>query len=270
MAEENTTGSVSLIESEAVSWWSWRPGLKPLRAFIFGGLLSLLAVFLLVNGLTTLIAVLLDNSSAPVRVPGVVTGHSTNVLGSSQLVIRLDQAGFPGNITLVVSSSTAAELGNGSAVSVDYAPHQRIPYALESRGRRYSLPDTGSAGTIWQSGALLFFGLVLFSYPSLLFFWGWRDLRIGQPCRRTARVVARRLARQTTARGPGLVPRATQNWHGVALQLENARGLTPHLLIFSVYPELHEGLQRGQRVEITYSPHLHHLYTLKILHSPVQ
>jgi hypothetical protein len=267
MAEESTALSAALIESEAVSWWSWRPGIRPLRAFVFGGLLSLLAVFLLVNGLTTLIAVILDSSSAPVRIPGVVTGHSNNVLGSSQLVIHLQQTGFPQSITLVVAPATAANLHNGSIVSVDYAPHQRIPYALESQGRRYSLPDTGSAGAIWQSSALLLCALVLLSYPSLLFFWGWRDLRMVQPCRRTARVVARRVARQTTARGPGLVPRATQNWHGVALQLENGSTLTPELLVFNVRQEQHEGLQRGQRVEITYAPHLHHLYTLKLLHN---
>jgi hypothetical protein len=265
MAKDNASVQAPLMESEAVSWWSWRPGLKPWRAFVFGGLLSLLAAFLLVNGLTTLIALVLDNVSPPVRVVGVVTGHTSNMLGSPQLVIHLEQAGFPGSITLVVSPAAATELNNGSSVSVDYAPHQRIPYALEKRGRRYMLPDTGSAGTIWQSSALLVSGLLLLSYPSLLFFWGWRDLRMAQPCRRTARVVARRIARQTTARGPGLVPRATQNWHGVALQLENAHGLTPELLIFSVRPEQHEGLQRGQQVEITYSPHLHHLYTLKML-----
>lgn len=270
MQEERASAPVPLIESEAVSWWSWRPGMKPLRAFLFGGLLSLLALFLLVNGITTLIAGMLDSSSAPLQVPGIVTGHVRNVLGSPQLTLHLEQAGFPTTITLVVSPATATKLANGNAVNVDYAPHQHIPYALESNGHRYPLPDSSASGNLWQTLALLLSGLLLLSYPSLLSFWGWRDLRTGQMHQRIARVVALRAARQTTTRSPGLVPRTTHIWHGVALQIEQDASATPEILTFGIHQELHAELQRGNRVEITYSLHLHHLYTLKVLHNDIK
>lgn len=267
MQEESTAEPAPLIESEAVSWWSWRLGIKPLRAFLFGGLLSLLALFLLANGISSLIAGALDSSSAPLQVAGIVAGHARNVLGAPQLTLHLKQTGFPSTITLVVSSTTATQLTNGSAVNVDYAPHQHIPYALESNGRRYLLPDSSASGNLWQTLALLLSGLLLLSYPSLLSFWGWRDLRTGKTHQRSASVVALRAARQTATRSPGLVPRTTHIWHGVALQIESDKSAPPEILIFGIGQELHAELQRGTRVEITYSPHLHHLYTLKVLHN---
>lgn len=269
MSEERTVIQQLLLESEAVSWWSWRPGIKPLRAFLAGGLLSLLALFLLVSGLTTLIAGILDSASTPVRVAGVVTDHTTNMLGSPQLILRLSQPGFPTNITLVVSPAASAVLTNGSMISVDYAPHQRTPYALESKGQRYLLPDTSVTGNVGQSVALLLFGLLFLPYPALLFFWGWRDLRNDRPYRRSATIVALRAARQTTNRGPGLIPRVTHIWHGVALQLETDAHLTSEVLTFGIRQELHEQLRRGTRVEVCYSPHLRYLYTLKVLHNPI-
>src|SRR6266700_2641077 len=45
----------SALENETVSWWSWRPGIKPRNAFIIGGLLSLVALLLLCLGLFILI-----------------------------------------------------------------------------------------------------------------------------------------------------------------------------------------------------------------------
>ncbi len=267
MQEESVLAQQPLIESEAVSWWSWRPGMKPLRAFLFGGLLSLLALFLLVNAISALIAGVLDSSTAPLGVPAVVTGHTRDVLGSPQLTLRLKQVGFPTTITLVISPAASTNLVNGSAVMIDYAPHQRTPYALESGGHRYALPGTSASGNLWQTLTLLLCGLLLLPYPSLLSFWGWRDLHDGRACRRTAIVVALRAARQTTARAPGLIPRTTHIWHGVALQIEQTFVTPSKILTFGIRQELHEELQRGNRVEVTYSPHLHHLYTLKVLHN---
>lgn len=267
MQEEGASATQPLIESEAVSWWSWRPGMKPLRAFLFGGLLSLLALFLLTNGVATLVAGALDSSSAPLQVPGIVTGHTKNMLGAPQLTLHLERPGFPATITLVVSPATAKNLVNGSMLNVDYAPHQRTPYALESDGHRYLLPDTSASGNLWQSLALLLSGLLLLPYPSLLLFWGWRDLRTGEVYQRTATVVALRAARQTTTRTPGLLPRTTHIWYGVALQIAQAEATTPEILTFGLRQELHAELRHGNHVEITYSPHLHHLYTLKVLHN---
>jgi len=254
----------SLIESEAVSWWSWRPGARPGRAFLFGGLLSLLALFLLLNGVATLVAGVLDSSSAPLRVRGIVAGHGSDVLGSPQLMIRLTQPGFPSSITLVVSHTTSVELTNGTPVAVDYAPHQRTPYALESGGRSYPLPGTSASGNLFESLTLLLFGLLLLPYPLLLAIWGWRDLRARQPCQRTGHIVALRTARQTTTRTPGLVPRTTHTWHGIALQVESSapESAEPEILTFGVREELYRVFKRGDYVRVTYSPHLRHLYTI--------
>lgn len=258
---------IQLIESEAVSWWSWRPGMKPLYAFLFGGLLSLLALFLLSNGATLLISGMLDSNSPPLRAPGIVTGHTRNVLGSPQLTIRLEEPGLPPEITLIVSPVTSATLSNGTPVTVDYAPHLRTPYALESQGHRSMLPGTSASGNLLATLALLLFGLVLLPYPFLLSFWGWRDLRTPQGCKLTAYVVALRTAKQTTTRTPGLVRRTTHIWYGVALQPANetTTAAKPTVLTFGLKQEVYERLQRGDKVQVIYSPHLHHLYTLKYL-----
>lgn len=267
MPEESALATQPLVESEAVSWWSWRPGMRPLRAFLFGGLLSLFALFLLVNGATTLIASILDSASAPVQVPGIVAGHTRDLLGSQQLTLHLQQPGFPTTVTLVVTPSASNDLANGSIILIDYAPHQHTPYALENGAHRYQLPGASASGTLLQTLALLLFGLLLLPYPSLLSFWGWRDLRGRQAYQRAGTVVALRAARQTTARTPGLVPRTTNIWHGVAVQMEHSTTTQPEILTFGIRQDLHAQLQRGDRVELLYSPHLYHLYTLKVLHN---
>ncbi len=266
--EERTSGaSRPLIESEAVSWWSWRPGARPGRAFLLGGLLSLIALFLLLNGITTLIAGILDSSSAPLRVPGVVTAHSKDMLNSPQLTIRLSEPGLSSTITLVVSRATSTALANGASVTVDYAPHQRIPYALESGKQRYSLPGTSVFGNLLETLGLLLFGLLLLPYPLCISLWGWRDLRARQNCQRVGSVVALRAARQTTNKTPGMVPRTTHTWYGIALQIEHETGETvePEILTFNVREEMYRTFKRGDRVQVTYSPHLRHLYALKHL-----
>ena len=253
-----------LVESEAVSWWSWRPGARPLRAFLFGGFLSLLALFLLVNAVIALIAGALDSGSAPLRVQGTVGGHSRDALGSSQLTIRLTQPGFPASITLMVSRATSTALANGAPVVVDYAPHQRTPVALESNGQRYLLPGTSVSGNLLETLALLLFGLLLLPYPLLLSIWAWRDLRTRQNCQRTGYIAALRAARQSTTRTPGLVPRTTHTWHGIAVQVESASPnlAEPEILTFGVREEIYQVFKRGDHVRVTYSPHLRHLYTV--------
>lgn len=265
MQEKGTPAKQSLIESEGISWWSWRPGLKPLHAFLFCGLLSLFALFLLTNGVTALTSGILDSSTPPLQVPGIVTGHSRDVLGSLQLTLRLEQPGFPATITLVVSPATSASLANSAPVIVDYAPHQRIPYALKSAGRDYPLPGASAFGNLLQTITLLLCGLLLLPYPTLLSFWGWRDLHV-QAHQRTAIVVALRAARQTTTRTPGLVPRTTHTWYGVALQIENEpETLTePEILTFGIRQEAHAELRRGDHVQVIYSPYLHYLYSYSL------
>ena len=255
--------TIQLVEDEAISWWSWRPGIKPLTAFLLGGVLSLLALFLLVNCVTLLSGRLLDNGASPVRVRGVVVGHSVDPLGASQLVIHLEQPDFPATITLVVAPTTATLLTNGTPVIVDYAQHLRTPYALESGGRSYVLPGTGPTASLWETLALLCVGLLMLPYPALLFFWGWRDLRTWRVPQVTGYIVGRRAARQTTTRTPGLVPRVIRTWHGLAVQSDQEDAGDQAILTFGVAEDVYERFHRGERVLATYSPHLRHLYSLQ-------
>jgi hypothetical protein len=62
--KEASTSTTQHHEQESpgqptVSWWNWRPGLKPLHALLLGVFLSLLALFLLTNGLAVLLGELL-------------------------------------------------------------------------------------------------------------------------------------------------------------------------------------------------------------------
>jgi hypothetical protein len=225
--------------------------------------LSLLALFLLLNVAATLIADVLDSSGAPLQVSGIVSAQSTHAPGLPHLTIRLTRPGFPPSITLVVSRAAAAALANGAPVVIDYAPHQRTPYALESHGQRYALPASSTSGNLLETLALLLSGLLLLPYPLLLSIWGWRDLHARQYCQCTGHIVALRAARQTTTRTPGLVPRTTHIWHGVALQVEQATAgsAEPEMLIFGVREEVYRTCKRGDRVQVTYSPYLHHLFT---------
>lgn len=243
-------------EGEAISWWKWRPGIKPWRALFTGGILTLLALFLLVNGVALLAAGILDSFTPPWQVPGRVTGQSSG--GAPQLTIHLEQSGLPASITLVVSAAAAAHLKNGEPVIVDYGAHLHNPYALEAARQSYALPGTGRAGHLVETLSLLIFSLLLLPYPALLGFWGWRDLHTGQrQC--VAPVIALRKARQTTTRTPGMVPRTVNTWHGVAIRTEQS---PQELLIFAIPQDLHARLQVGEIVEVRYSPHLHYLYTL--------
>ncbi len=255
------------VEHEPVSWWNWRSGLKPGRALLLGGVLTLLALVLAVSGLTTLIAGLLDSTSAPVRVPGIVTAHSKGILGEPQLTIRLHTPGLPSSITLVMPSATAQRLTNGTTVLVDYGLHLHAPYALESGGHLYPLAGTSVMGNLVETLLLLLFGLVLLPYPFLLALWGWLDLHAAQARLLTASVVALRSATQTTTRAPGLIPRVLSTWHGVALKVQppGEGSGRPEILTFGISQALYDRLHLGDTVEAVCSLHLRYLYTLKRL-----
>jgi hypothetical protein len=223
-----------------------------------------LALFLLLNAAVTLVAAALDGSSAPLQVRGIVSGKSNRAAGLPLLTIRLARPGLPASIMLAVSPSLAADLPNGSSVVLDYAAHQDTPFALESHGQRYVLPGSWTSNNLFETLGLLLFGLLLLPYPSLLATWGWRDLRARQNCQRTGHIVALRAARQTTARTPGMVPRTTHIWYGVAVQAEHASpgSADAEILIFGVRQDVYSICKRGDRVQVTYSPSLHHLYTI--------
>jgi len=162
---------VSALESEPVSWWSWRPGIKPRNAFIIGGLLSLVALLLLCIGLFTLIFGIEDSVSQPLQVPGVVTQHIANsVDGQLRHRIRVHttgkvislraavqtRAGRPGLtlrptctwfgvalrfidasaleqvMTFAISEKGYKSLRRGEIVHITYSPKLHYTYVVES------------------------------------------------------------------------------------------------------------------------------------------
>ncbi len=249
--------------SETVSWWSWRPGIKPWRAFVFGGLSMLLTLFLLLSGVVTLTAGLLDSSLPPLRLTGTVSARSKTLLGSPQLTIRFNAST---SITLPVSTAASQALPSGTTVEVDFGPYLHAPYSLENAGHNYPLPGTSPAGNPLEAALLLLAGLLLFPYPALLFFWGWRDLRSGDIRQVNALVVAVRTVDQTTTRGPGMLPRRIHTWHGIAVQPTSDEATAhPRVLTFAIQAGIAAQLHQGDKVQVGYSPHLRHLYTLKLL-----
>ena len=257
------------IQDTAISWWSWRPGIKPRNALVFGGLLSLLGLLLLTGGLFTFIVGIVDANSAPLQVPGTVTGHATNALDElPHLTIRLQESGDP-VISPAVSSSASHAISNGDPVLVDFSQHLHFLYALDHAGQHYALPGTSASGNLPGSLAFLLLGMLLLPYPALLTRWGWLDLhaKYGDvhpgPCTMIARVVALRSTRQPRrANRPGLTPRASGSWYGVALQpLDTAD--RDEIKTFSIRQKTYEYLHKDSIVEIIFSSHLRYVYSIK-------
>jgi hypothetical protein len=164
------------------SWWSWRPGIKPLHALLLGG-----------------IAIL----------PGLAI------------------ASF-GVLTLV------------------------------------STPRSTFASLL-----LLTFGLLLLGYPLQLARWGLRDLLIARYtphdlCQLTNYVVATRAVEGSTRQArPGMMPRGTHAWHGIAVLLPNDTTTSQRVLTLSVDASLFPAAREGTLVRIIYSPYVHYVYSLE-------
>jgi hypothetical protein len=114
-------------------------------------------------------------------------------------------------------------------------------------------------------------GMVMLCYPLLLARWGLRDLLITRYapqrlCQLTTYVIATREVEGTARRDrPGMMPRGTHAWHGIAVLLPedvNSR----RVLTFSVNASLFSAVHEGAQVSIVYSPHVHYVYTLEIVH----
>jgi hypothetical protein len=251
----------------SISWWSWRPGIKPRNALLFGGLLSLLGLLLLSVGLFTMIVGIVDASSPPLQVPGTVTGHATNALDRlPHLTIRLHESGFP-VISPAVSPSTSQAIHDGDPVLVDFSQHLHFLYALDHAGQYYLLPGTSASGNLPGSLALLLIGIVLLPYPALLTRWGWLDLHAhygnAKPCTMVARVVALRSTQQThRSNRPGLTSRFSGSWYGVALQPLNSADVDD-IRTFSLRQETYQNLQKGAIVEIIFSFQLRYVYSIE-------
>jgi hypothetical protein len=251
-------------ESESViSRWHWRPGMKPRFALTIGVLFSAIGLAFVVIGLVSLIAGIQDSHSEPVQVPGVVTGYTTNLFDSlPHVTIRTENENSTTTIAPAVSYVTAQSLRIGDQVIVDYSQRLHFPFALESRGQRYLLPGTSSAGNPFGSIALLVLGLAIFPYPALLAFWGWRDLQVQGGNIMTARIVDLRSSKQARAPQPGITPRVFRTAYTVALEPINV-SFSQEVVTFSIREEMYLSLREGAVVQITYSPNLHYVYALK-------
>jgi len=246
-----------------ISRWRWRPGMKPRFALTMGVLFSVVGLLFVVIGLVSLIAGIQDSNSAPMQVPGTVTGYTTNFLDSlPHVIIRIVKENSTTTIAPAVTQVTARSLHRGDHVIVDYSQRLHFPYALESGGQRYLLPGTSSTGNPFGSVALMLLGLVIFPYPAFLAFWGWRDLQVQGGYTMTARFVGLSSSNQPRAAQPGLTPRIFRSSYTVALEPVDA-STYQEVVTFVIKEEMYRSLREGTVVQITYSPNLHYVYALK-------
>ena len=247
----------------AITRWHWRPGMKPRIALAIGVLFSIVGLLFIVIGLLSLTAGIQDSNSAPIRVPGVVTGFTTNIFDSlPHVVIRVEKENTSTTIAPAVSNATAQSLRIGDQVIVDYSQRLKIPYALESKGQRYVLPGTSSAANPFGSIALLILGLIVFPYPAFLALWAWRDLQAQGGNIMTARIVDLRSSKQSHTPRPGITPRSFRTTYTVALMPINI-AFSQEVVSFSITEEMYLSLRERSLVQITYSPNLHYVYEMK-------
>jgi len=256
-----------------ISWWSWRPGIRPRYAMLIGWPVAFVALLMLCIGMFTLVLGILDMSVPPRRVPGTVISHGSNLIGQLYVDIRLHAPDFPSIVAPTVTQAQSRAIRNGDTVFADYSPRLQALYALEDGGRVYLLPGASVANNMFGAVAFLLFGLVLFPYPAVVASWGWRDLlaesgRLGERSRARASVVGLRAPAQglgTNMRRPGLTSRfARSAWCGVALvPLDAALDERQRPVTFSISRDTCERLHEGDVVEIVYAPHLHYVYRLE-------
>ncbi|MGB8346932.1 MAG: hypothetical protein WCD86_18740 [Ktedonobacteraceae bacterium] len=256
-----------------ISWWSWRPGIRPRSAMLIGWPIAFVALLMLCVGLFTLLLGILDTNAPPRRVPGTVVSHGSNILGQLYIDIRLHAPDFPSVVALTVTQTQSRMIHNSDGVFADYSPHLQVLYALEDGEQVYLLPGASVTDSMFGAAALLLFGLLLFPYPAILASWGWRDLlaesgKLGERSRAKARVAGLRAASQglgSSMRRPGLTSRFSRSsWCGVALvPFDTALDERQRLVTFSISRETCERLHEGDVVEIVYAPHLHYVYRLE-------
>lgn len=256
-----------------ISWWSWRPGIRPRSAMLIGWPIAFVALAMLCFGLFTLLLGILDTGAPPLRVSGIVADHGSNIIGQQYVDIRLDAPGFPSVVAPTVTPAQSRAMHKGDAIVAEYSPHLRALYALEDGGQIYLLPGAGVTNALFGAAALLLFGLLLFPYPAILASWGWRDLlaesgRLGARYRARACVAGLRAASKdlgASMRRPGLTSRFSRSsWCGVALvPLDASLHERQRLVTFSISHETWERLREGDVVEIVYAPHLHYVYRLE-------
>lgn len=250
-------------ENNAITWWSWRPGIKPRNALLIGLPLTLLACFLTSVGLYTLLFGIIDSYSPPLKIPAVVTGYTTDAIdGQPRLTIRLERPGNPPIISPAISPATHQAIDTGDHILLDYSPHLHYLYALEFAGQRYNLPGSSALGNPFGSIALLILGLALLPYPLYLLLWAWHDLRAQSGLTIIARVAGLHTTQQTRMARPGITRPISRTSYSIALQEVEAPD-TEKIMTFRVKETTYRTLHVGDLVRIVYSPHLHYVYSLR-------
>ncbi len=253
-----------MSETTAISWWSWRPGIRPGFALALGSGITLLALVLVSLGLFALFAGILDSFSPPQQVTGIVTKHEMSADSLPYLTLQLHTTP-PETLSLVVSTAAFQHLPVGTPLRIDYAPRLSQPYALDFQGQHYLLPGRNADGNPIGALSLLLIALLVLPYPALIAHWGWRDLLdrargVGY-CSLTARVLARRSSGNPLAshrQQPGLSARIAHSWYAVALQAQDGPPL-----VFHVSQEMYEEVHLNEQIRITYTPHTHYLYKVE-------
>jgi hypothetical protein len=264
--DRRQTGQQVNANDASFSWWSWRPGIRPGRALLIGIPLMFVGFFFILAGIYSLISIIIDSNSPPTRIPGLVTGYTSSILDNqTHLSIHLQRNGRSGTIAPAITPAEQRVIHSGDEVTLDYSPHLGYLYALEDHGQRYNLPGGSPLSGLFASIALILLGLLFFPYPLLLALWGWHDLRQPAVIIR-GRVIGLRVSQRTRsplgrrATHPGLTPRIGRAWYGMALEtLASQQDIVP----FAIREEQHKALREGQRVEVTYSPHLHYVHSIQ-------
>jgi hypothetical protein len=263
-------------DGRPISWWSWRPGIRPRNALLIGGSFSIVALLFISLGGVMLALGIVDSVTSTRKVPGIVTHHTIAGLDNTYyLTIRLQTPGFPATVSAEVSAGAYHAIHDGEHILAEYSPFLHVLNALDSSGQQrqhYLLPNSGAAGILFGAIALLLLGMLLLPYPAVLARWGWRDLyaerhlqQHGSQMRGT--VVALRAATETHMRRPGLLPRrGVRTWYGVAiLPTENAQETgAAHVVTFAVNQQTFKTVEEDTAVIITFAPHLHYVYSLKL------
>ena len=252
------------VNANSFSWWSWRPGIKPGHALLIGIPLMFVGFFFILAGIYSMISIISDSNSPPIRIPGLVTGYTSSILDNqTHLSIHLQRNGRSSSITPAITLAEQRVIHSGDVVMLDYSPHLGYLYALEDHGQRYNLPGGSPLSNLFASIALIPLGLLFFPYPLLLALWAWRDLRQPKLMIR-GRVIGLRVSQRTRPlqgrRSPGLTPRIGRAWYGMALE---SLASQQDIITFAIREEQHKGLREGQMVEVMYSPHLHHVHRIQ-------
>lgn len=259
-----------------VSWWSWRPGIRPRNALLIGAACSLVALLFLSLGMVLLILGILDSTSPMLSVPAIVTRHTVNSFDNTYtLTLHLQSSGFPTTTSATVSASAYHALHDGEHILAGYSPFLHTLHTLNSSNKQgqssqqYVLPGTSNASSLPGAIAFLLLGAALLPYPAALVRWAWRDLyaeRQQHKSEISGTIVALRDTSEMQMRRPGLLPRrGIRTWYGIAiLPAQDTRDReSSEITTFAINRETYQTVREGIAITLSYSPHLHYVYSLR-------